>query len=790
MSLKDYDAKRNFRDTPEPPGADKNGASEKRGGRAGAEFVVQKHQASHLHYDFRLAAEGVLKSWAVPKGVPTALEEKRLAILVEDHPYDYKDFEGVIPKGSYGAGTVEIWDRGVYLPTKGEDPKEFVAAGIKKGHFNFFLDGDKLRGVYSLIRLQKGAPNNWLIFKKSHAAAPEKIKPMLADAVDKSFSDPDWLFEIKWDGYRAVAEVVDGRAEIYSRNLLSFSDRFPSLVDSLRKIDTNVVIDGEIVVLDEDGKSHFPLLQKYLRSGAGNPIYYVFDILYREGENLTALPLVERKSILRAALPQLPDIKYCEDIEDDGERFFAAAVKSGLEGIIGKRKTSPYRPGVRNKDWVKIRNRLAMEAVIAGYTAPEGSRTFFGALVLGAHTQGGLRYIGRVGTGFSDRVLKDLGALLEKKRITSTAFKETPSAERKAQWVKPELVAQVEFNGWTEDGLLRQPVFLGLREDKAAADVRIETPGEPPDEQKKFPRKKKGSVLMIEKREVPISNPEKIYWPEDNYRKMDVINYYERISDTILPYLTDRPQTLHRFPDGITGERFYQKDAAELNLPDWVETVDVRSESLGKSTKYILCQNKASLIYLANLGCIEMHPWNSTKTSPENPDYSIIDLDPEGTSFDSVITVAIALRAVLEEFGIIGFPKTSGATGIHVYIPLGKKYTYGEARLFAEIVATLINKKLPEITSLERSPQKRKGKVYPDYLQNIRGKTVAAAYSLRPEPRAPVSTPLLWDEIKPGLTPESFNIETVFSRLEEYGDLFSGVLGPGVDLEKIIERFS
>ncbi len=809
MPPEEYHRKRDFQKTPEPPG----GPQEP--GTAKPLFVIQKHAASHLHYDLRLESAGVLKSWAVPKGLSMNPEEKRLAVLVEDHPLDYGDFEGVIPPGNYGAGTVMIWDRGTYeAANRDEDLHTLVERGIEKGHFSVFLHGRKIQGGFTLFHPSSIGEKNWLIVKRddkfshsevgnddrsavtgrtfaeieSAAAAPDlsgeapkrklphPLKPMTATLADGPFSDPDWLFEIKWDGYRGIAEIDAGAVNLYSRNLISLTERFSPIADTLRTLPQRMVLDGEIVVVDRDGKSHFQLLQDYQRTGQGNLVYYVFDLLYVDQYDLTGLPLVRRKEILAQVLPALPNVKVSEYIEGAGEQFFAAAKEQDLEGIVGKRKASLYRPGTRSTEWLKIRNRLATEAVIVGYTAPKGSRQSFGSLLLGAYKDGRLTYIGRVGTGFSDQDLKEIGAELQPDTLPSGPPTPDFPQAKEAHWVEPRLVADVEFNGWTKAGLLRQPVWLGLREDKSPPEVVVETA-------KKFPRPG-GDTLEAEGRTVTVTNPNKVFWPDEGYTKKDLLDYYKKVAWLLVPYLKDRPLTLHRAPDGIAGEKFYQKDVSGLSLPPWVETATIRSVSQDKERIYMLCQNAASLLYLANLGCIEMHPWNSTLRRPRNPDYLVLDLDPHRAPFSDVVTTTLTFQVLFDELKIDGYPKTSGAAGMHIYIPLAAKYEYDQVRRFAQALSLTVNRQLPQITSLERSPAKRVGKVYLDCLQNGRGRTMAAPYSVRSEPGATVSAPLKWSEVKVGLSPSEFNIRTILKRLDRHGDLFSGVLGPGVDIEK------
>lgn len=588
------------------------------------------------------------------------------------------------------------------------------------------------------------------------------IKPMLATLVEAPFDNPDWIYEIKWDGYRAIAQIEKGqvksKVQLYSRNGLSFNDKYPEVVKALKKLKHNIILDGEIVALDKRGRSVFELLQNAGEKTELN--YVVFDILYLDGRDLTKLPLLERKKILKTILPRNGIIKYSDHIEKLGVKFFEKAKKATLEGIMAKNKSSIYKPGERSKDWQKIKISMEQEAVIGGFTAPKGSRKLIGALVLGVYENGKLIYIGHTGGGFDEAKISAVYKKLKPLISSKSPFEKAPKTNAPVTWVKPKLVCEVKFENWTNEGHMRQPIFLGLREDKDAKEVIREVAREVTKE--------------------AFSHLDKVFWPDEGYTKGDVINYYDKMAKTILPYLIDRPESLNRHPDGIKGINFYHKNIT-IKTPPFVKTA-----SLNK-VNYLVCNNKETLLYMANLGCIEINPWASRLANPNKPDFLIIDLDPGTVPFEKLIGVAKIAHEVLELAKIPSFIKTSGKKGMHIAIPMGSKYTYEEVRLFAEIIVRRIHEKAPKITSLERHPAKRKNKVYLDYLQNGRGQTLAAPYSLRPWPGATVSTPLKWNEVKPGLHPSKFTIETIFPRLKKYGDLWKPVLEKGIDMDKSLK---
>ncbi|WP_291910989.1 DNA ligase D [Chitinophaga sp. CB10] len=921
MSLAKYRQKRTFTSTPEPTGGENAGKA--------LRFVVQKHDASHLHYDFRLEMEGVLKSWAVPKGPSMDPDVKRLAMMVEDHPYDYKDFEGIIPKGNYGAGTVIVWDEGEYLPAEEDkkskkSPEKQLLHQLYSGKLKFVLKGKKLKGEFALVKASGRGENAWLLMKLNDqyatkadvtkkdksvltsktieqvAAAPEKewksnraakvtekpvrkkaaakaatgkaaapkpaapqtpadlpgkkapmpkeVQPMLATLTKGPFDKPDWIYEIKWDGYRAVGYLNKSKVELLSRNQISFNAKFTTVVDALKEWNTKAVVDGEIVALNDNGDPDFQALQNFLKHGrSAHIVYYIFDLLWYEGRDMRQLPLLERKQLLESILPpDNPVLQYSNHITGEGTAFFEAAVKRGLEGIMAKAADSAYSTGRRSESWLKIKNNHQMEAIICGYTEGRNSRKYFGAVVLGKYAGKKLHYIGHTGGGFNEQLLKELYAKFQPLKTDKSPFSPVPKTNMPVTWLKPELVCTVKYAEVTQEGILRQPIFLGLREDKKGASEKNEkvvaTPVSKKPEKmatttkapkkaaaKKAPAKKatpkkaaaagkttakKSSTakaatasprnkkskaegfLPADKNEVEMkvdghllkfTNLDKIYWPVEKITKRDMINYYAAVADYIFPYLKDRPQSLNRFPEGINGFNFYQKNV-EDKVADWISTFPYTSESDGETKLFMVCKDKATLLYMANLGCIELNPWHSTTRKPDNPDYCLIDLDPDKNPFSQVVETALEVKDVLDKIGADSFVKTSGSTGMHILIPLGAKYTFDQSRMLAELVVNIVHKRLPDTTSVVRTPAKRKGLIYLDFLQNRQIQTMACAYSLRPKPGATVSAPLSWSEVKKGLNMKDFNIYTMPERLAKKGDLLKGLLGKGIDLNKVLDK--
>ncbi|NDP26784.1 MAG: DNA ligase D [Flavobacterium sp.] len=898
MALTKYTEKRNFNESPEPTGG--NPDSDK------LRFVIQKHDASRLHYDFRLEMEGVLKSWAVPKGPSTDPDVKRLAMMVEDHPYDYRNFEGIIPSG-YGAGTVIVWDEGFYelADANGQDKTAQDATllkGILAGKLHFVLYGKKLKGEYALVKTHGRGENAWLLFKvkdkyvstdditlkdksviskktleqiektttnfygaqrvkesavkskketslnnrsevkaaseknekekeqKTAANAmvtkgkvadfPSKLTPMLATLVDKPFDKEGWQYEIKWDGYRTVAYCNKNKVELQSRNDKSFNEKFYPILKAVQDWNINAVVDGEVVVLDEDGKSNFGALQNWRSEADGEIYFYVFDILWLNGKDLTQNPLSERREILKSIISENNSIRLSENFEVNGIEFFETIKEMGLEGIMAKKSDSLYSSNTRSKDWLKIKANKRQEMVIGGYTKNDDSSKSFSSLLLGVYENDKLIYTGKVGTGFSDKLQKEMLEQFKPYVIKTPPFHDLPDINKPSRfqhnpphatafWMKPELVCEVSFTEMTTDGVMRHPSFEAMRMDKNAKEI---TKEKATDTNNMLSMKEKKSeeilkpalnkdrktflnptdetqVREINGHEIKFNNLNKLYWPDEKITKRDMLNYYYQVAPYILPYLKDRPQSMNRHPNGITGESFYFKDVTDT-APDWIDTFDYKSDADNRLRKYLVAQDEASLLYMGSLGCIEMNPWHSKVDSEDYPDWCIIDLDPAENTFEQVIEAANVTKAILENMGVTSYPKTSGSTGIHIYIPMGAKYTYEQSKEFARIIATLIQREIPKYTSIERIVKARQGKMYIDFLQNRPQATVAAPYSLRPKPGATVSMPLHWDEVKKGLKMSDFTIYNAMERIKSVGDIFKPVMGKGIDLEKVIKTFN
>jgi bifunctional non-homologous end joining protein LigD len=897
MSLTEYVKKRDFKKTAEP----KAGKSKEKDHLI---FVVQKHDASRLHYDFRLEMDGVLKSWAVPKGPSMDPKIKHLAMMVEDHPFDYLNFEGIIPEGEYGGGTVIVWDEGTYEPIEEINGKKAQEKHLLKqlasGSLKIRLHGEKLNGEFALVKTHGMGENGWLLIKHKDefastkdittkdksvlsgktietmektsqkvwqhgheerlekpkkgskkkalretdaeladkvetedaenldvkailerapkSALPAKVKPMKATLVDKPFDDPDWLYEVKWDGYRAIAVIGKNGAELISRNNLPFEKYYP-ISDALKGWKMNAVLDGELLVLDKKGISNFGAMQNWRSEADGNLVYYIFDILWYEGKNLMSLPLKERQAVLQSILPTDNEhIRQSKVFYASGIDFFAAAEKMGLEGIIAKKADSVYTSDLRSKEWLKIKVQRRQEVIIAGFTKNEGTGKSFSSLILGVYNGKELKYVGKVGTGFSDKLQKEMIAAFKPVITDKSPFDVEPDVDKpsrfrpkrmgaKPTWLKPELVCEVAFAEVTSDGVFRQASFKGMRADKKAKDVVLETPVDTQEtvydaeasahSQAIKPIKNTGRKTLLNPtedtqvkkvcgHELKFNHVTKLYWPEDKITKGDMLNYYYKVGEYIMPYLKDRPMSLNRFPGGIHGQSFYQKDVTD-KAPVWAKTFAHVTDE-GKHTNYLVGTDEASMLWMNSLGCIEINPWFSRVQFPDSPDYCVIDLDPDQHTFDQVIQAAQEVKKVLDAIDVPSYPKTSGSTGMHIYIPLDAKYTYDQSQMFANIIVKLVHKQIPDFTSLERSIAARKGKMYLDFLQNRPGATIAGPYSLRPKPGATVSMPLAWDEVKPGLTMKDFTIHNSIERLKETGDLFEGVLGKGIHLEKTIKK--
>jgi bifunctional non-homologous end joining protein LigD len=653
----------------------------------------------------------------------------------------------------------------------------------------------------SLIELLKRK-----LSEQPKSSIPKDLKPMLASIADEPFNSEDWQFEIKWDGYRALSYLNNGEVQLRSRNNLSFDQKYIPVYETLKLWPVNAVIDGEIIVLNEEGKADFKALQDWQLVKNGELVYYVFDILWLDGINLVNLPLVERQQILKQIMPESNIIRFSDSIEDYGIDFYNIAKENNLEGIIAKRKDSVYQPGFRTKSWLKIKIEQRHEAVICGFTKNKDTDRVFSSLLLSRYDSDGLHYIGQVGTGFNasmqDALIKKMKPLITK----NPSVDGVPRLGKETVWIKPSLVCEVKYTELTPEGVMRHPSFQGLREDKTILDINnenIQQTGIKPPQKKSIPKSsspkkasheladtsKEQAIVNINDHELKLTNLKKIFWIKEGIKKGDLLNYYFKVAPYIMPYMKDRPQSLNRFPNGIHGESFYQKNMAG-KVDKWIKTFRRFSESNGEDKDFMICSDEASLIYMVNLGCIELNPWHSRVQTPNYPDWSVIDLDPGKISFDKVIETAIVIKKVLDTLQVPSFPKTSGSTGIHIYVPLGAKYNYEQSKQFAELVATLAHEELPLFTSLVRNPEKRKEKIYIDYLQNRPIQTICAPYSVRPKPGATVSAPLHWNEIKKGLSMQHFNMHTIYDRIQQEGDLFAGILEKSIDLNKVLKALS
>jgi bifunctional non-homologous end joining protein LigD len=833
-SLSTYRAKRSVERTPEPAGVVAPAPAAPGAGR----FIVHKHAARRLHYDLRLEMEGVLKSWAVPKGPSRNPADKRLAVHVEDHPVEYGDFEGKIPEGNYGAGAVIVWDRGTWVPL--EDPVE----GLKKGKLLFDLRGYKLRGRWTLVKIKKGV-KDWLLIKERdgyvstdgetfeqgsvlsgltveelrddtgpaarvraqlkrldpprRAVSADDVAPMLAETRERPFSRPGWVFEVKLDGYRMRAARERGRARLLTRNGRDATPAFPELVRAIEALPfEDLLMDGELVVLDESGRPSFQRLQNRARISRLPDIrhaavetpgtLYLFDLLAVEGYDLRPLPLIKRKALLAAMLPKTGPLRYSEHFAERGEELYEQVVRLGLEGIVAKKADAPYRSG-RSEQWLKIRADRSDDFVVVGCTAPRGSRGGFGALHLADYVDGRLTYAGRAGSGFTAAQLRDAAATLERDRRAEPACVGPVPADKSHTWVEPTLVCEVRYKEWTDEGLLRQPVFIRFRDDKRPEECVRAGSG----------KRETGSVEPVfgaptlpasrsPLPEVQFSNLDKIFWPAEGYTKGDLIEYYRAVAPWLLEYLRGRPLVMTRYPDGITGKSFFQKDAPGF-APEWLRTERVWSADTEREIDYFVCDTEAALLYVINLGTIPLHVWASRVGSLERPDWCILDLDPKGAPFTDVVTVAQALRELCRAIELPCFIKTSGSSGLHVLLPLGRQCTHDQSRSLGGLLARLVTRELPEIATITRQVGKRGGRVYVDYVQNGHGKLLVAPFSARPLPGAPVSAPLHWREVTPQLDIRQFTIKTMPARMRRMKeDPMRAVLNEQPDLVTVLER--
>ena len=793
MSLTEYQRKRDFARTPEPKGKQPKPKGQLR-------YVVHRHHATRLHWDVRLEMRGLLASWAVPQGPPLEAGKRRLAVHTEDHPIEYLTFHGVIPDG-YGAGAMTIWDTGTYELVEERRDRDGGEAEYK-----IRFHGDRLTGEYVLVKTKQNDGRDWLMIL--HGTPPKdhpldrKISPMLATSADEPFDSDDFSFEPKWDGVRTLAFVDGGVVRLQTRNLLDCTAQYPEahgIAEALTGA-YQAIVDGEIVALDEKGVPSFQKLQarmhvqdegKIRKLRRSTPVWYeVFDVLWMDGEDVSRLPLGERQKRLALAITPMGQIRHHEAFVGEGKALFKAAQEQGLEGVVAKRLDSPYVEG-RSAAWVKVKAQRTMECVVGGWTEGLGGRSnTLGALLLGVYRvppggseAGALDPVGHVGTGFDERTLKDLIALLKDRESPMSPFARKPRVNQPARWCLPELVCEVRYSDITAEGYLRHPAFLGLRADvdpkEATGEERMASASRAQKEAERAAKSAPASktkaaarvpsVLNVEGREIRLTNLEKVLWPEDGYTKADLIRYYVDVAPYLVPWVRDRPLTLKPFPDGIHGSSFYQKDKPSFT-PKWIASW---TDPLEPENDYVLCNDLPTLVWMANYTAIEIHPRLARADEPERPDFVMVDLDPaEGSTWDQVKEVAMTVRRVLDEMGLEGFPKTTGSRGIHVLVPVARRYAFEETRAFAEHVGKIARERLPKLVTLEFSKARRRG-IYVDYLQNTRGKSTAGPYSVRPKPRAPVSAPLAWEEIPALGRPDAFTIANMRDRLAATGDLLA-----------------
>jgi len=755
--LGEYRRKRDAAKTPEPFGGKAEGSPI---------FVVQRHDARRLHYDLRLERDGALASWAVPKGVPLEPGQQHLAVHVEDHPLDYATFEGEIPKGNYGAGLVEIWDRGTWE----------LLEEKRDGGLTFRLSGERLEGVWALVPARlSGDPKNWLLLRKRDAGPPGRerpaYRPMLATASEDVPTGEGWLFEVKWDGYRAITVVAGGEVTLTSRNGNDLTARFPTVAREVEKAmkTPDCVLDAEVCALDEQGRASFSAMQQ---GKAGTAlVLYVFDVLEVEGESLVELPLSERRERLESLLDRRNRTVVLSEAFEDGPALLEAADEQGLEGVLAKRVDSRYLPGRRTRDWLKVKVHASDEFVICGFTKGQGSRaTGFGSLVLGEHRDGELVWVGNCGTGFAAAEIERLLALLRALERPGSPFRVVPKMPKvrtaDVAWVEPALVCQVVYSERTHDGHLRHPAYQGLREDKAEEEVRRDEP--------------LGNELRQGDRVLKLSNLAKPFWPEEGITKGDLLRYYRDVAHAVVPHLAGRPFTMRRYPDGWRGESFFQKDAPR-HMPVWIPKMPYLATTREnprrqKQIEVPIVNDELALLWMVNMGCIDLNTWYSRIDRPDRPDWVLFDLDPSpDVGFAETVEVALLVKAALDALGLVSFPKTSGSRGIHVLVPVERRHTYDDTREFAEVVAIAIARTHPRLATTEWSKAKRRG-VLIDSNQNGEGKTIASVYSVRPKPGAPVSTPLRWEEVDERLDPAAFTMEAVLERVARVGDLYAPVL--------------
>ncbi|MBS1877490.1 MAG: DNA ligase D [Acidobacteria bacterium] len=838
--LAEYARKREFDKTPEP------GPATAAPGPA-LRFCIQRHDATRLHYDLRLEVDGVFKSWAVPKGVTLDPTKKPLAMMVEDHPIDYGGFEGNIPKGEYGGGSVMLWDRGVYEPLGDVAP----AAQLARGDFKFRLRGDKLKGDFAIVLMKgRGKGNEWLVIKKrdghdqlnwdpeqhnrsvltgrtqeeiaanlpSPAAGasavdpasiagaarvpmPATLTPMMASLADTFPSGGNWLYEIKWDGVRALCFIENGAMYILTRNGNRCERQYPELdVLPHRVRAVNAILDGEIAVLDPQGRPRFSLIQPRIAQTDPNAVahlarstpatLFAFDLIYLDGFDLRGAALADRKQALRAVLQTDDRIRVSDHFEATGPEMLEAARQAGLEGVVAKRADSKYETR-RVTTWLKFKAHSEQEFVICGFT--HGEREYFSSLVLGVYEGGALTHAGQVGTGFDDKTIRAIYQRLQPLITTKSPFRAKARALRQITWVEPKLVCQVRFVEWTQDGQLRAPSFQGLREDVDPAAVVRETGGAAPDDAPApqppksdlIPPGPKELTLEVGAQKLRFTNLNKVFYPKQGYTKRDLLNYYDAVAAYLLPHLRDRPLSLKRYPNGIEADYFFQKNAEDF--PPWVRLEPITSDE--RTINYVIANDRETLLWLTHLGCIDQNPWMSRLGTIDSPDFLLIDLDPVGCAYDLIVEAALLAKATLDRLGLRGYPKTTGGDGMHIYVPLEPVYSYDQVRSFAEIVSRLVIASKPDLFTTPRSVAKRRtNRVYFDYLQIASSKTISAPYVLRAYDGAPVATPLAWSEVRPGLLPSQFTIQNAPSRFASIGDVFRPVLDSPQRLEPAMEK--
>ena len=919
MSLETYRRKRDFKRTPEPRGDGRG--TPPAGSRR---FVVQRHRATRLHYDFRLEIDGVLMSWAVPRGPSLNPADRRMAVHVEDHPLGYFDFEGIIPKGQYGGGDVIVWDWGTFEPEETDDP----GRAVRRGELKFRLDGQKLRGRFTLVKIRSDDPakDDWLLIHKRdedadpawdvddhprsvktgrtndevaagadaiwdssapadvaeidlagarEAPLPDFIEPMKATAVDRPFSDADWFYELKLDGYRVEAVVEGGKVRLWTRNRQDAARYFPDLATGPASwIDArSAIVDGEVVALNEEGRPEFGLLQDRAGMGRFGPapgggrrkaprgasapiVYYVFDLLYHDGRLLLDVPLEQRKRLLRSLLRDHPMVRFGAHVEEDGEAFHEAVSEQGLEGLVAKLRNSRYEPGRRSRAWLKIKIRREQEVVVVGYEPGKGSHADLGSLILAVHEDGEYRFAGEVGSGLNERTRRQLREELDAHGVDRPPVVDPPRL-KSARWSEPRLVVRVEFSEWTDDNLLRQAAYKGIEigrdprtvareraipartaateaereaaeaEREAAAAGRAtataerEVLGGPKKRASKGSSRRRGRAEEISLTEdaaarseppqaatadelaalddlgkggnweigghtVNLTNLDKVLFPEPGFTKRDLIRYYVTVAPVMLAYLRGRALNLWRWPDGVTGGHFWQKEIPKY-APAWIERWTYPEAGSSEAHTYLVADRVATMAWLANHATIDMHPWTSRTDAYKKPTYALIDIDPgTETTFEQVVTFARLYRAALEHLSVVGFPKVTGKRGIQVWVPIRPTYSFGQTRAWVESISRAVGATVPDLVSWEWEKSSRSGRARLDFTQNAVNKTLVAPYAVRPVAGASVSAPISWDELDdPGLRPDGWDIRTVLDRLRTRGDLFAGALSVEQDLPSL-----